>query len=134
MATEADADPYEVLLKTIRLSWGAVTFLREKLEAFEVHQEDLTEMVETGMGKAVVKQTEYGMWMQIYGEWVDRAAKHAKLALDAGVAERQVYLAEQQGQLVASAIRTILDGLGLTKAQAAKAPQLVRSTLLALEA
>ena len=32
----------------------------------------------------------------VYGEWIDRSAKHAKLALDAGVEERKVRIADQQ--------------------------------------
>lgn len=49
----------------------------------------------------------------------DRCARFAKLALDAGIAERQVRLAEQQGALVADAIGRILDALGLTAEQQA---------------
>jgi hypothetical protein len=46
------------------------------------------------------------------GEWLDRAAKLAKTALDAGVQERQVRLAEAQGRLVAQVIREVLRALG----------------------
>jgi hypothetical protein len=51
------------------------------------------------------------------GEWIGRAAKHAKLALDAGVEERKVRIAEQQGELIAQVIRSILGDVGLSKAQ-----------------
>ena len=44
----------------------------------------------------------------VYGEWIDRSAKHAKLALDAGVEERKVRIAEAQGELLAGVIKAIL--------------------------
>jgi hypothetical protein len=74
------------------------------------------------------------VYQGLYGSWLDRAAKHAKLALDAGVAERQVRLAEQQGEIVAGAIKAMLEGLGLSKEQQKRAPALVRQVLTALSA
>lgn len=62
----------------------------------------------------------------------DRCARFAKLALDAGIAERQVRLAEQQGALVASAIDRILDALGLSAEQRALVPQVVPRELRAV--
>ncbi len=105
----------------IRLDWGAVQYIRSQIaeRASEEPSEDLDER------KLQVVMTK--LYEELYGEWVDRAAKHAKLALDAGIADRQVRVAEQQGQLMAVALRTILDGLGLTKAQQDRAPQLVRT-------
>jgi hypothetical protein len=59
-------------------------------------------------------------------------ARVCKMALDAGVAERQVRVAEAQGELLASVIKAILTGLGLDKDQQDKAPAIVRRHLLAL--
>ncbi len=53
----------------------------------------------------------------------------AKAAIDAGVAERQVRLAEQQGQLIAEVMRKILDDRGLTPEQQREAPSIVRRHL-----
>jgi hypothetical protein len=49
----------------------------------------------------------------------DRCANFATKAIAAGLAERQVRLAEQQGALVAGAVRAILGDLGLTAEQQA---------------
>ena len=68
----------------------------------------------------------------VYGEWIDRSAKHAKLALDAGIEERKVRIAEAQGELLASVIKAILGDLDLNKKQQADAPAIVRRHLLAL--
>jgi hypothetical protein len=62
----------------------------------------------------------------------DRCARFAKLALDAGIAERQVRLAEAQGALVASAVQRILDALGLSAEQRALVPVVVPRELRAV--
>ncbi|WP_404291107.1 hypothetical protein [Glutamicibacter arilaitensis] len=51
------------------------------------------------------------------------------MALRAGVEERRVRIAEQQCNLIAQAIQTILDGLKLTPAQAKLISQIVPATL-----
>jgi cytidylate kinase len=38
------------------------------------------------------------VYQGLYGAWLDRAAKHAKVALDARVEERQVGIAEREGR------------------------------------
>jgi hypothetical protein len=47
-------------------------------------------------------------------EWSDRLARYSKMALDAGVAERQVRVLEDQATLVASVLRAALDECGLS--------------------
>jgi hypothetical protein len=68
------------------------------------------------------------------GEWLDRAAKLAKTALDAGVQERQVRLHEAQGALVVGLIRAIFADpqLALSAAQAAVAPSIAARHLRTL--
>ena len=56
------------------------------------------------------------------------------MALDAGVQERQVRLAEQIGAQFAMALRGIFAGLDLTPAQAAKWEGLVKTNMLAIDA
>jgi len=77
--------------------------------------------------------TEMGLWQDLYKGWVDQPAKHSKLALDAGVQERQVRLAEQIGAQFAMALREIYVGLKLTRAQAAKWESVVRTHMLAID-
>ncbi len=56
------------------------------------------------------------------------------MALDAGVQERQVRLADQIGAQFAMALRGIFAGLDLTPAQAAKWEGLVKTNMLAIDA
>jgi hypothetical protein len=129
MAEEADAEPNEVLLKAIRCDWGAVQWVQLQLSEAN---EQLTEAESIEDKEFAVKRL--ALWQDQYKGWVDQAARHSKLALDAGVAERQVRIVEMQAQLLAQAIRGILGGLGLTPEQQAKAPELVRTHMLAIDA
>ena len=63
----------------------------------------------------------------------DRLAKTAKLAVDAGVAEKQIRLVEQAGPDIARLIEGILFDLRLTKAQEAIRMEVIRRHLLALD-
>lgn len=62
----------------------------------------------------------------------DRAANFATKAIAAGLAERQVRLAEQQGHLLASVIKAILGDLDLTPEQQARATAVVPRHLRAV--
>lgn len=55
--------------------------------------------------------------VRLEAEERDRLARFCKLALDAGIAERQVRIAETQGALLAGAVRAILGDLNLTPEQ-----------------
>lgn len=55
----------------------------------------------------------------------DRVVRYAKTAHDMGIAEREVKLAEQQGQLLATVIRNVLGDLDLTPEQQALAPKAI---------
>lgn len=71
--------------------------------------------------------------IQAHQDERDRVAHVAKTALDAGVQERAIRLAELYGEVIATAIGRILDGLKLTQAQRTRSREVVRTVLLALE-
>ncbi|WP_052373124.1 hypothetical protein [Amycolatopsis taiwanensis] len=62
----------------------------------------------------------------------DRCARFAKLALDAGIAERQVRLAERQGALIEQVLTSVFADLGLTDQQLKEAPAALRRALHAV--
>ncbi len=130
MASDADAEPSEVLLKAIRCDWGAVQYVQGRLS--EINQKIID--AEGDKDAMLAAVTEMGLWQDLYRGWVDQSAKHSKMALDAGVQERQVRLAKQIGAKFAMALRGIFAGLDLTPAQAAKWEGLVRTHMLAIDA
>lgn len=70
--------------------------------------------------------------LKIWGEERDRLAKVSKMALDYGMAERQVAIAEEQGRQVAGVIERILSDLRLDADQSARAGAIVRGRLMEL--
>lgn len=74
--------------------------------------------------------------LRMYGEERDRHARYCKMALDAGVAERQVQLAEEQGAMIARVISEVLDdpALEMTAVQRRTSKKLAARHLKALPA
>jgi hypothetical protein len=110
MASEADAEPSEVLLKAIRCDWGAVQYVQSRLS--EINQKIIE--AEGNPDATLAAVTEMGLWQDLYKGWVDQSAKHAKMALDAGVQERQIRLSEMIGAQFAIALQGIKAGLNLS--------------------
>lgn len=65
------------------------------------------------------------MWVELYAEERKHLVEVCGAALKAGVEERQVQLAEAQGQLIEGFIRAVLADLHLTSAQEALVPVVV---------
>lgn len=75
--------------------------------------------------KGTPSPTEVDAWLRLYREERAHLAKTAKMAIDGGIAERQVKLAEDQGRLFASGLKLVLAALQLNAEQQALIPNLV---------
>ena len=64
--------------------------------------------------------------VQLEAQERDRAVRYAKTAHDMGIAEREVKLAESQGQLLASVVRNILGDLELSEEQQERAAGVIQ--------
>lgn len=73
-------------------------------------------------------------WLYLYREERGHLARVAKMALDAGVAQRLVSLAEDQGRILATALRVVLQALHLSEEQQAMIPLIVPPVLRAVAA
>lgn len=73
-------------------------------------------------------------WLFLYREERAHLARVSKMCIDAGVAQRLVTIAEDQGRILASAIRAVLTALNLSTEQAALVPQVVPPILRAVAA
>lgn len=131
-------DPAEALIRLISMKWGEVLWLRAQVADLdadqlvwgqEAHEEG------TGPDGYINKTTEKAqpnVWWRLLREAENQLADYTTRALKAGVEERRVQLAEQQGSMVAGAIRRILDHLNLTEDQAELVPVIVPRELRAL--
>lgn len=144
MGPAVEVDPMEALLWCIRIAAGEVAYATYKIELLVPseavgHPESTTERSGLSRGESeewtesTKQPVELNIWIRTRRESLDRLAKYSKMALDAGIAERQVNLAESAGELLANSIKSILEGLGLSVEQEKKAPMLVRSALIELE-
>lgn len=106
--------PHEALLHMLYIASGHVAYLREAIG----------ETDDLGTFEARVM-------VELYGEERDRVAKIAKAALDAGVAERQVRIAEEYGEQLYRLLQAIFgdDELALTTAQQQRFPDVARRHL-----
>lgn len=133
-----DISPGDALLQEVRHTAGHVAWLREKVR--ELEDSDLvwgmTEQAEKKATEFEGVDTTYGAKPNVWVDLYMRERKHlidvAKAALSAGIEERKVRLAEQQGALVADVIRGILADLDLSADQRERVGEVVPRRLRAL--
>src|SRR5262245_28958991 len=118
-AKEMNIHPVEALLWMVRLSAGQVRYLGEELAKTDGE-------METAQG--IIAR-------RLWNEERDRLASFSKQAIDAGVAERYVRLAEQTGMAIGQVLSAILFAaeLALTEQQKAVLPELLKKHLTPLE-
>ena len=116
------------MLQEVQRTAGHIQWLSDKIAAIG----DVNEI--EALQQWTVMGIKPSFWLEQYQEERKHFARICKMAIDSGIAERQVALAEEQGKLLAMAIRAILwdDALGLTPQQRSVAPAIIRRHLLAL--
>lgn len=133
-----NVDPAEALLEEIAWTHGHVQWLRSQVQALST--EELrwgTVDRESGIGPLGVidKTTEKAAPNVLYSMYLterQHLAKVSALALSAGIEERRVRMAEEQGQLAAMVVRRVLDRLKLSAEQLEQVPLVVASEFRAL--
>lgn len=133
----------EALLDEVQWTAGHVAWLRERVQEIEAGAEPGSENALV-WGKTKEKsggqdwgQTEEAapnIWLKLYQQERTHLVKVCSEAIRAGIEERRIKLAEHQGELVAQAIRAILDDLNLTAEQQQRVPDVVPRHLRALSA
>lgn len=137
LGARLDITPSEALLEEVQWTAGHVAWLRAKVQDLNRDDDgggggDLTwgiTRTETGLAAKTIEEAKPSIWYTLYAQERDRLITATTAALKAGVEERRVHLAEQQGQLIATVIHRILDALHLTPDQAALVPTVVPRAL-----
>ena len=126
-------DPGETLLRLLSQSVRRAERYAAELEAMVAESPSLKEAL---VGDAWGEHGKTGEYIrglaQLEAQERDRAANFATKAIAAGIAERQVRIAEQQGALIAGASKAILGRLNLSPEQQAVAGTVVGEELLEL--
>jgi nucleotide-binding universal stress UspA family protein len=129
-----DITPTDALLEEVRWTAGHVDWLRQRIQ--ELEKADMTwgvvRVKDGGDDRGTTEQAGPPVWYQLYERERTHLVKVCAAAIGAGIEERRVRLAEQQGALVAEAIRRILSRLDLTAAQQLLVGEVVPAELRAL--
>lgn len=128
-ASPVEVDPGQALLDLVHWTAGEVEYWREQVRALA--DEDPNALT-WGVVREKVGGEDYGTTLEakpnvaytmLYAAQ-DRLEKYATAALRAGVAERQIKLAEKHGHLLAQVIRGIYADLDLTPDQQARSGEI----------
>lgn len=125
MGEPIEMNPLDALLWCIKIYAGEVEWLSEQLK--ELQKSTWVEMDYMG-------QKQLNIWARERISATERLAKASKMAIDAGIAERQVRMAENFGHTIAALVQGILTDLQLSAEQKTVAPVIVRKHLMAIEA
>jgi hypothetical protein len=146
-----DVTPSEAVMAMLQMSWARVHLYASLLERQVADAQEGggfglggADDPELGPGAGLIGHTRSGVkdigifatgeaargLTKLEAEERDRCVRYARVAHDMGIADREIRLAEAQGQLIAGAISRILDALELTPNQRAKVPTVVPGVLL----
>lgn len=138
-----EIEPQAALLEEIHRTAGHVTYCGDRireLEAAELTFGTFKDSARTigvagGDGQQVERRVERRARITALLDLYHRERKHlvdvCRVAIAAGIAERQVRLAEQQGALIAQVIRGVLDDLGVADQE--EVPKIVRRHLMLVD-
>lgn len=132
--TPVDINAVDALLNEIKWTAGHVDWLRGKVA--ELDEDTLiwgkTRDKSGGQDFGTTMEAKPSVWHQMLMAERAHLVKVCGTAISAGIEERRVRIAEQQGQLVATVIRGILDDLSLTPDQVAQVQHVVPRHLRAI--
>jgi hypothetical protein len=116
IARVLDVDPWEVLEVAMRRAYGWAAWYQGMIATAE-SDDDLR------------PGGSHYDWVKAAERTTEQAIRYAKMALDAGVAERQVQQVELQGQLIAQVLSATLHELGMDDATEIQARVIMEKTL-----
>jgi hypothetical protein len=113
-------EPQDAILECIRISAGEVAYASERISELSAEQlvseprRTLARKTDDGTVQEVrLDPPELHVWIRVRQHAMDRLVNYSFAALKAGVDERRVKIAEQQGVLLAQAVQGILRELGV---------------------
>lgn len=120
--TPLDIGPHEALLLEVQRTAGHVQWLGERIRQMEAEE------LAVVMGKTGMKISE---WLILYQNERKMLVSVCNVAIKAGVAERKIRLAEEQGKMIALIFHQLINDerLGLNQAQRWEAPKIVGQLL-----
>ncbi len=113
-------EPQDAILECIRIAAGEVAYASERIAELDlvdavapVHRELERESDEGTVREVRQDGAAVHIWITVRRQAMDRLVSYSLAAVKAGIEERLVRVAEQQGMLLAQAIQGILAELGV---------------------
>ena len=131
-----DTTPEQAILDEVRRTAGHVRWLEEQVHALTRGELTwgITKVKEGGDDAGVTEEAVPHALLRLYQAERAHLVKVCAEAIRCGIEERRVRLAESQGNLVAEALRRILEDLRLSPEQQARVAQVVPQRLRELTA
>jgi hypothetical protein len=126
-----EVDPRDALLEEVYRTAGVVDWLQQKVRALQDDDvvwgvtEEVTKDSGEFPGVDTTRAAAVNVWVELYAKERKHLVDVCKAAVAAGLEERRVRLAEQQGAMLAGVIRAILGDLDLSPEQQTRAAQVV---------
>lgn len=126
MGSPIDMHPHQVILTAMQMSLGEALYCDEQVrrlaedELFERPAKTSWVTLPSGQIQEITEvrsDEQVSRWVKWRDESLDRAAKYAKMAIDVGVDERAILLAERQADQVDKFLRAVVDELDLSPTQ-----------------
>ncbi|GAA0528664.1 hypothetical protein GCM10010172_06580 [Paractinoplanes ferrugineus] len=133
-----EVDPRDALLEEIYRTAGAVDWLHQQVVKLEAEQvtwgkaEEVEKQAGEFPGVDTTHKASVNVWVELWQKERKHLVDVSKAAIAAGLEERKVRLAEQQGAMLAGVIKNILGDLDLTQEQQAKVGTVVPRHLRAV--
>lgn len=133
-----EVDPRDALLEEVYRTAGAVDWLHQQVQALQAEQvvwgktEEVDKQAGEFPGTDTKRAAEVNVWVQLWMAQRAHLVKVCEKAIGAGLEERKVRLAEQQGAMLAGVIKAILGDLDLSPDQQAKVATVVPMRLRAV--
>jgi hypothetical protein len=130
---QADTNAHAELARLINISAGLVSFYRWqclRLDPDALVWGDVEARTDH-QGTTVIQRGEINVWLRLFNEERKELRQLCRDAIAAGLAEREVRLAESHGALVAEVMRKVLSQLELTPDQQTRALRVVPQELRA---
>lgn len=142
MGSPLDVDPHEAILHAIRVTAGEVAYCEAQItrlsedELFERPAETVLAQLPSGRWTVIEEKRDpevVSRWVQMRQAAVERMVKYSKTAIDVGIDERRVKVAERTADVLVPLLHNLADDLVLTDEQRAKLPAIIGTRLRQLE-
>lgn len=143
MGTPMDVDPHEAILHAIRVAAGEVAYCDAQIrklsddELFERPTETTMAQLPSGKWSLVEEKRTaevISRWVSLRDSAIESMVKYSKIALDAGIDERRVRVAEQVADVLTPLLSNLADDLRLSPEQRDMLPAVIGNRLRQLEA